>query len=53
MPDLIRVSRDVYGAETLGGMSWDLIPYFFGLGLVIIIAHAVYSRWFAPRGADE
>ena len=42
MPDLIRVSRDVYGREVLEGMSWDLIPVFFGLGLVIIVGHAVW-----------
>lgn len=53
MPELLRVSRDVYGREVLEGLSWDLIPVFFALGLVIIVGHAVYSRWFAPRRHPE
>jgi len=53
MPDLLRVSRDVYGREVLEGMSWDLIPVFFGLGLAVILGHAIYSRWFAPRNDSE
>jgi hypothetical protein len=53
MPELLRVSRDVYGREVLEGMSWDLIPVFFGAGLAIIVGHAVYRRWFAPRSESE
>jgi len=53
MPELLRVSRDVYGREVLEGVSWDLIPVFFGLGLAIIVVHAVYRRWFMPRGDAE
>jgi hypothetical protein len=51
--DIVRLSRDVYGRETLEGMSWDLIPVFFGLGLAVIVVHIVYRRWFAPRGDSE
>jgi hypothetical protein len=49
MPEWLRVSRDVYGREVLEGMSWDLIPVFFGLGLAIIAAHLAWRRWLAPR----
>jgi len=49
MPELLRVSRDVYGREVLEGMSWDLIPVFFGLGVAIIVGHLVWRRWLAPR----
>ena len=46
--ELFRTSRDVWGREVLQGMSWDLIGVFFGLGLAIVIAHAVYRAFFAP-----
>ena len=38
------MSRDVYGREVLEGASWDLIPLFFGLGVAVIVVHAVW-RW--------
>jgi hypothetical protein len=28
--NLLRVTRDLYGQETLQGVSWDLIPCFVG-----------------------
>lgn len=46
--EVFRVSRDVYGREVLQGMSWDLLWVFFGLGIVLIVVHAVYRRFFAP-----
>ncbi len=51
--EILRFSRDVYGREVLEGMSWDLIGVFFGLGVVLIVGHAVYRKWFAPRGDAE
>jgi hypothetical protein len=48
--EILRFSRDVYGREVLEGMSWDLIGVFFGLGVAVIVVHAVYRRWLAPRG---
>jgi hypothetical protein len=48
--EIFRYSRDVYGKATLDGLSWDLIGVFFGLGLAVIVVHAVYRRWFAPNG---
>lgn len=40
------MSRDVYGREVLQGMSWDLLGVFFGLGVALIVVHALY-RWLA------
>jgi len=48
MPEILRFGRDVYGRETLEGVSWDLIGVFFALGLAVIVVHAVYRRFFAP-----
>jgi hypothetical protein len=47
--ELFRVSRDIYGRETLQGMSWDLLWVFIGLGLVLIVGHAVYRLILAPK----
>ncbi len=47
--DLFRTSRDVWGQEVLQGMSWDLIPIFFGAGAVLIVGHLLY-RWLLAPG---
>ena len=47
--ELFRVSRDIYGREVLQGMSWDLLWVFIGIGLVLIVAHAVYRLLLAPK----
>lgn len=44
--EIFRVSRSVYGQETLQGMSWDLLWVFFAAGLAIIVVHALW-RWLA------
>lgn len=43
------MSRDVYGREVLEGVSWDLLPVFFGVGLVLIVGHAVFRALAARR----
>lgn len=51
--EVLRYGRDVYGRAVLEGMSWDLIGIFFGLGLAVIVVHACY-RWFlAPRSESD
>jgi hypothetical protein len=40
--DIFRYTRDVYGQETLEGISWDLLPLALGIGVLVIIGHAVY-----------
>jgi hypothetical protein len=47
--ELFRVSRSVYGQEVLQGVSWDLLPYFFGAGIALVAVHAVYRWLFAPK----
>ena len=47
--ELFRVSRNVYGQVSLEGMSWDLLPVFFGAGIAFIVLHAIYSRFFSRR----
>lgn len=47
--EIFRFSRDVYGRETLQGMSWDLLWVFVGLGLVLIVGHALYRLVLAPK----
>lgn len=51
--EFLRVSRDVYGREVLEGVSWDLLPVFFGLGLAVILIHAAYRWFFAPAGDSD
>ena len=41
--ELFRYSRDMYGQETLLGISWDLLPLFAGAAALIILCHLVYS----------
>ncbi len=41
--ELFRYTRDMYGQETLQGISWDLLPVFTGIAVVIIVAHLAYS----------
>jgi len=40
--ELVRVSRDAWGQEVLEGISWDLLPVAIGIGVIVIIAHAIY-----------
>jgi hypothetical protein len=48
--ELFRVSRNVWGQEILQGMSWDLLPIFFGVGAVFIIFHMIYRWLLTPKG---
>lgn len=47
--ELFRVSRNVWGQEILQGMSWDLLPVFFGLGAAFIVGHMLYRWLLAPN----
>jgi hypothetical protein len=48
--EIFRVASDVYGQETLEGISWDLLPVAIGLGLAVIVGHAVYRLVRGKRG---
>ena len=50
---LFRVSKDVWGQEILQGMSWELLPVFFGLGVVFILCHVLYRWLLAPKGQSR
>jgi len=51
--EILRLSRDVYGRETLEGVSWDLIPVFFGLGVAVIVLHLLWRGLRALRKPAE
>lgn len=41
--EIFRYTRDVYGQETLEGISFELLWVFVGISSAIIVAHLVYS----------
>lgn len=47
--EIFRVSRNVWGQETVLGLSWDLLPIFFFAGVVIVVSHAAYCRLTAGK----
>lgn len=40
--EVFRYTKDMYGQKTLQGISWDLLPVFFGIAAVIILIHLTY-----------
>jgi hypothetical protein len=48
--EIFRHARDVYGQETLEGISWDLLPVAIGIALVVIVGHVIYSLVRGKRG---
>lgn len=47
--EFFRVSRNVWGQESVQGMSWDLLPVFFWAGVLVIVGHAIYCRLIAGK----
>jgi len=47
--EFFRSSRNVWGQETILGLSWDLLPVFFWAGIAFIAIHAAYSWLIASR----
>ncbi|HEV8442076.1 MAG TPA: hypothetical protein VGQ27_01305 [Steroidobacteraceae bacterium] len=47
--EIFRITRNAWGQETLEGMSWDLLPVAFWLGVAIIIGHLLWRAWKAKR----
>ena len=47
--EFFRVSRNVWGQESIQGMSWDLLPVFFWAGVLVIVSHAIYCRLIAGK----
>jgi len=50
--ELVRITRNAWGQETLEGISWDLLPVAFALGAAIIIGHLVW-RAMKSRASRE
>lgn len=46
--EILRVSRNVWGQEIIQGMSWELLPFFFGAGVVFVLGHMLYRLFLAP-----
>ena len=40
--EIFRITRNAWGQETLEGISWDLLPVAFSLGLALIVGHLVW-----------
>jgi hypothetical protein len=51
--ELVRITRNAWGQETLEGVSWDLLPVAFGLGVLIITGHLVWRARRRARAARE
>lgn len=52
--ELFRITRDVYGQETLAGVSWDLLPWFVGAAAAFIVLHMAFMLMRGPgRGAGR
>lgn len=47
--EILRITRNAWGQETLEGMSWDLLPVAFGVGVAIIIGHLIWRAVRKPR----
>jgi hypothetical protein len=51
--EIFRITRNAWGQETLEGMSWDLLPVAFGLGVAFIIGHLVWRALRRKRSAGR
>ena len=47
--DIFRYTSDAWGQRVLEGLSWDLIGYFTGAGIVFIVLHAGYMHFFVKE----
>jgi hypothetical protein len=48
--ELFRITRNAWGQETLEGISWDLLPVAFGIGVAFIVGHLVWRMMLKRRG---
>jgi hypothetical protein len=47
--EIFRITRNAWGQETLGGLSWNLLPWFVGAALAFIVLHALFMLLRRPR----
>ena len=50
--EFFRITRNAWGQETLEGMSWDLLPVAFGVGVAFIVLHLVWRALRKRRGQE-
>ncbi len=48
--EIFRITRNAWGQETLEGISWDLLPVAFWLGVAIIGGHLIWRALRGKRG---
>jgi hypothetical protein len=48
---LVRTTANAWGDTALEGMSWDLLPVAFGLGVLVIVAHLAWRAIRRSRGS--
>ena len=46
--EVFRYSSDAWGQTALEGVSWDLLPLFLGMGVFVIVVHALI-KWVSAR----
>jgi hypothetical protein len=47
--EVLRFSSNAWGQEVLEGISWDLLPLFFGVGVAVIVVHGLYMRFLSRK----
>ena len=47
--ELFRYSSNAWGQKALEGVSWDLLPIFFGAALAVIILHACVKQFLTRK----
>ena len=50
--DIFRYTSDAWGQRVLEGLSWDLIGYFAGAGIVFIFFHAGYMHFCVKKNSQ-
>ncbi|MEQ9450447.1 MAG: hypothetical protein RJQ07_02585 [Pseudomonadales bacterium] len=51
--EVFRYSSNAWGQTVLEGASWDLLPVFFGLGVVVIVGHLLLSRFLTRKSTQN
>ena len=41
--NLLERGLDQWGQEVLVGVSWELLPWFFGVAVAVIVLHILYT----------
>jgi hypothetical protein len=41
--EILRMGHDVWGQRVIEGISWQLLPVAFGIGVVVIVGHLLYK----------